>query len=92
MKVNITLFTQIVRYFDKSKFKGLVNKHQTDYGCKGFDSLVHLLSMVFCHLAKSTSVRDISNGLRSATGNLIHLGIKKAPSKSSISYQNARRT
>jgi hypothetical protein len=48
--------------------------------------------MVFCHLAKSTSIRDISNGLRSATGNLNHLGIKQAPSKSSISYQNARRT
>ncbi|MCB4235340.1 DUF4372 domain-containing protein [Kaistella anthropi] len=32
--------------------------------------------MLFCHFAKSTSVRDISNGLRSATGNLNHLGIK----------------
>ena len=38
--------------------------------------------MLFCHFAKSTSVRDISNGLRSATGNLNHLGIKTAPSKS----------
>jgi len=47
--------------------------------------------MLFCHFAKSTSVRDISNGLRSATGNLNHLGIIKAPSKSSISYQNKRR-
>jgi hypothetical protein len=47
--------------------------------------------MLFCHFAKSTSVRDISNGLRSATGNLNHLGISKAPSKSSISYQNKRR-
>lgn len=47
--------------------------------------------MLFCHFAKSTSVRDISNGLRSATGNLNHLGIAKAPSKSSISYQNKRR-
>lgn len=34
------------------------------------------------------SMVDISNGLRSATGNLNHLGINKAPSKSSISYQN----
>jgi hypothetical protein len=47
--------------------------------------------MLFCHFAKSTSVRDISNGLRSATGNLNHLGIQRAPSKSSISYQNKRR-
>tara|TARA_R110000868_G_scaffold174667_2_gene411469 strand:- start:5284 stop:5976 length:693 start_codon:yes stop_codon:yes gene_type:complete len=47
--------------------------------------------MLFCHFAKSTSLKDISYGLRSATGNLNHLGIIKAPSKSSISYQNKRR-
>ena len=92
MKVNITLFAQIARYLDKSKFNRLVEQYHSDYRCKGFNSWTHLLSMVFCHLAKSTSVRDISNGLRSATGNLNHLGIKQAPSKSSISYQNARRT
>ena len=37
------------------------------------------------------SLRDISNGLRSATGNLNHLGISQAPSKSTISYQNKNR-
>ncbi len=46
---------------------------------------------MFCQFAKSQSVRDISNGLRSATGNLNHLGINRAPSKSSISYQNKQR-
>lgn len=47
--------------------------------------------MLFCQFAKSQSVRDISNGLRSATGNLNHLGVQKAPSKSSVSYQNKHR-
>jgi hypothetical protein len=47
--------------------------------------------MLFCHLAKSQSVRDISNGLRSATGNLNHLGVRCAPSKSNLSYQNKHR-
>ena len=44
------------------------------------------------HLANATSNRDISNGLRSATGNLSHLGVTKAPSKSSMSYINAHRS
>lgn len=88
---NITLFSQIIKKIDRSIFKKLVEQKQTDKGCKGFDSWTHLVSMLFCHFAKSTSVRDISNGLRSATGNLNHLGITKAPSKSSISYQNKRR-
>jgi hypothetical protein len=88
---NITLFSQIIQKIDRSIFKKLVSQMQTDKGCKGFDSWTHLVSMLFCHFAKSTSVRDISNGLRSATGNLNHLGIVRAPSKSSISYQNKRR-
>lgn len=88
---NITLFSQIIKKVDRSIFNKLVREKQTDKGCKGFDSWTHLVSMLFCHLAKSTSVRDISNGLRSATGNLNHLGVQNAPSKSSISYQNRRR-
>jgi hypothetical protein len=48
--------------------------------------------MLFCQFAKSQSVRDISNGLRSATGNLNHLGMPKAPSKSTVSYQNKNRS
>jgi hypothetical protein len=48
--------------------------------------------MLFCQFAKSQSVRDISNGLRSATGNLNHLGIDHSPSKSTISYQNKHRS
>jgi hypothetical protein len=63
------------------------NKHQ-----KGFDSWSHLVSMLFCHFAKSQSLRDISNGLRSATGNINHLGIKRIPSKSNLSYQNKHRS
>lgn len=88
---NYTLFSQIIRKIDRGVFKKLVKERKTDYRNKGFDSWTHLVSMLFCHFAKSTSVRDISNGLRSATGNLNHLGIERAPSKSSISYQNKHR-
>jgi hypothetical protein len=91
MDSKITLFSQIISKIDRSIFKKLVAEKKTDYRNKGFDSWTHLVSMLFCHFAKSTSVRDISNGLRSATGNLNHLGIKTAPSKSSISYQNSKR-
>jgi hypothetical protein len=88
---NYTLFSQIISKINRQLFKKDVAQLKTDYRNKGFNSWTHLVSMVFCHLAKSTSLRDISNGLRSATGNLNHLGIKKAPSKSSIGYQNQRR-
>src|SRR5690606_24706666 len=89
---NITLFSQIISRLDRNSFTKLVRHHQSDKHQKGYNSWSHLISMLFCQFAKSQSVRDISNGLRSATGNLNHLGIGKAPSKSNISYQNKHRT
>ena len=88
---NIILFSQIISKLDRQKFNKLVKEKQTDKHQKSFNSWTHLVSMLFCQFAKSQSVRDISNGLRSATGNLNHLGIQKAPSKSTISYQNKNR-
>lgn len=76
---NITLFSQIISKLDRLKFSKLVQDKQTDKHNKGYNSWTHLVSMLFCQFAKSQSVRDISNGLRSATGNLNRLGIEKAP-------------
>jgi len=89
--MNITLFSQIISKLDRLSFTKLVRAHQTDKHQKGYTSWTHLVAMLFCQFAKSQSVRDISNGLRSATGNLNHLGIERAPSKSTISYQNKHR-
>ncbi len=88
----ITLFGQIIQRLDHSIFKKLVKKHQTDKHQKGFNSWSHLVSMLFSQLAKSQSLRDISNGLLSATGNLNHLGNVQAPTKSTLSYQNKHRS
>jgi len=87
----VTLFSQIIGKLDRSGFSKLSDMHSSNKHNKGFDSWSHLVSMLFCHFAKSGSVRDISNGLRSATGNLNHLGIACAPSKSTVSYQNKNR-
>ena len=88
---NLTLFSQIISKLDRYKFNKIVVAHNSDKHQKGYNSWTHLVSMLFCQFAKSQSVRDISNGLRSATGNLNHLGILSAPSKSTISYQNKNR-
>jgi hypothetical protein len=44
--------------------------------------------MLFFHLGHANSVRDISNRLRSITGNISHLGCRHAPAKSTVSYVN----
>ena len=88
---NVNLFSQIISKLDRLSFKKLVKEKATDKHQKGYNSWTQLISMLFCQFAKSQSVRDISNGLHSATGNLNHLGVQKAPSKSTISYQNKNR-
>lgn len=89
--VNINVFSQILALIDRSIFNSLVKKHQSDKHSKGINSWTHLVSMLFCHLSSADSVRDISNGLRSTTGNMSHMGISRTPSKSNLSYMNAHR-
>ena len=90
--VKLSLFSQITKLVHKPMFTDIVKKYEADKHSKGIDSWTHLVSMLFCQLGHANSVRDISNGLRSITGNIVHLGCKKAPSKSTVSYVNEHRT
>src|SRR6202142_1956984 len=44
-----------------------------------------------CQLAHADSLREICNGLGCCLGKLVHLGIAKAPNKSTLSYANEHR-
>ena len=50
-----------------------------------------MVSMLFCQLAHADSLREICNGLGCCLGKLVHLGITKAPNKSTLSYANEHR-
>ena len=90
--VNVTLFSQILHHLDRNLFTRVVKEYQTDKHSKGINSWTHLITMLFCHLAKAQSIREITNGLRSINGNLNHLGIQgRSPSRSSLSYINEHR-
>jgi len=89
--VKISLFAQIISLIPRNLFARKVKDHNSDKYNKGIDSWHHLISMLFSQFGQANSVRDISNGLRSITGNLLHLGCTKAPSKSSVSYVNKHR-
>ena len=90
--VKISLFSQMLRLIPRDKFERLVSKQSSDKHQKGINSWTHLVAMLFCHIGGAASVRDISNGLTSTTGNLSHLGVDRVPSKSSLSYINRNRT
>lgn len=88
---NITLFAQAIGKLPKEKIRKIIRESGTDKHCKGYDTWSQFVSMMFSQFSNCDSVRDISNGLNSANGNLNHLGIARAPSKSTIAYQNAHR-
>jgi hypothetical protein len=88
---NVSLLSQVCALIDRNEFQKQVQAHQSDKHAKGLDTWTHLMSMIFLQLSNVTSLRDISNGLRSSTGNLNHLGIQRAPCKSALSYQNQHR-
>ena len=88
---NITLFAQAIGKLPKENIRKIIRQAKTDKHCKGYNTWSQFISMMFCQFSGCDSVRDISNGLNSANGNLNHLSISRAPSKSTVAYQNAHR-
>ena len=86
-----SLFSQLLRQFPRPLFEKLVHQHKGDRRAKGFTCWNQFVSMLFCHLAKADSLREICNGLSCCLGKLTHLGVRKAPNKSTLSYANEHR-
>jgi hypothetical protein len=79
------IFKQIISLIDAIDIKGLIRKHNTDYYYKAFKSKTHLITMLFGILSRCDSMTEICEGLRAFGGKLNHLGLEKAPAKSTAS-------
>lgn len=86
-----SLFSQLLSSLDRHFFARAVRETESEKRSKGFASWSHMVSMMFCQMAQAKSLREIDSGLRSCEGKLQHLGMAKAPSRSTLSYANAKR-
>jgi hypothetical protein len=86
-----SLFNQLLQHFPRTEFGALVKENKAERCAKGFSCWTQLVSMLFCQLAHADSLREICNGLGCCLGKLVHLGIGKAPNKSTLSYANEHR-
>jgi hypothetical protein len=86
-----SLFNQLLQHFPRTEFGALVKKNNAERSAKGFGCWTQFVSMLFCQLAHADSLREICNGLGCCLGKLVHLGIAKAPNKSTLSYANEHR-
>lgn len=85
-----SLFRQILNVVPRGQFEQLVRQHGSERHARGFTSWQQFVAMLFCHLGRAQSLREIEHGLRSAEGKLNHLGIA-VPKRSTLSYANAHR-
>ena len=91
MVPGVSLFNQLLQHFPRTEFASLVKKHKAEFGAKGFTCWSQFVAMLFCQLAHADSLRDVCNGLACSEGKLVHLGISRAPTKSTLSYANMHR-
>jgi hypothetical protein len=68
-----------------------VEATRADRGAKGFDCWEQFVAMLFCQLGQAHSLREICGGLASCFGKARHLGIQKAPKRSTLAYANEHR-
>ena len=76
------VFGQILKLIDKSTFIELVREKKSDYYYKAFGSWNHLVTMLFGILSRCDSMSETCEGIRALSGKMNHLGLKKAPAKS----------
>jgi len=76
------IFSQLLKLIDKADFYKMVKESNSDYYYKAFKSWTHLTTMLFGILSRCDSMGEICEGLRAMSGKLNHLGLDKAPAKS----------
>jgi hypothetical protein len=86
-----SIFSQLLSLFSKNDFYCAVKETNAERHARGFSSWDQFVGMLFCQLGRAHSLREICGGLRTCLGKLMHLGMEKAPSHSTLAYANEHR-
>lgn len=85
---SIHIFSQMLQLFSRSEFERAVAEHQAERHARGFSCWGQFVAMLFCHLGRAQSLREICGGLAASEGKLRHLGLPDAPRRSTLAYAN----
>lgn len=86
-----SIFSQILKFFPRSLFDAAVAHHHGEKHAKGMTCWSQMVALLFCHLGGARSLREIIGGLAASEGKLRHLGIDRAPTRSTLAYANEHR-
>ena len=87
-----SLFGQVLALISRTEFERAVRQHRAEHAAKGFGCWDQFVAMLFCQLAQAKSLREICGGLASCVGKLQHLGVARAPKRSTLAYANEHRS
>jgi hypothetical protein len=85
-----SIFCQMLNLFSRYEFQKAVQEHDGERHARGITCWDQFVAMLFCHLAKAKSLREIIGGMASQGTLLYHLGTKLMK-RSSLAYANAHR-
>ena len=86
-----SVFAQVLSLINRREFSRSVAELEAEKAAKGFRCWEQLVCMLFCHLASADSLREICGGLASSMGRMVHLGVRRIPKRSTLSYANSHR-
>jgi Transposase DDE domain/Domain of unknown function (DUF4372) len=86
-----SIFSQMLQLFSRAEFERAVVEHRAERHARGFSCWGQFVAMLFCHLGRAQSLREICGGLAASEGKLRHLGLPDAPKRSTLAYANEHR-
>jgi len=86
-----TIFSQILDFLSKHKFRQCVDRYNGNYRVRSFTCFDQFLCMAFAQLTYRESLRDIECCLRAMREKLYHMGIRGKISRSTLAYANENR-
>lgn len=86
-----SVFGQLISLIDSKIISDSVRECNSDRYVKKFTTKDHLISMLFCSLAKCTSLREVSGAMLGLSGKTKHFQMKHIPKKSTLGHANQRR-
>ena len=86
------ILSQVLNCIPKSIIREAVTKHQADRYYKKIPTHTHLTSLLYGVLSGCSGLREICEGMLACEGRLGHLGLEKAPPRSTFSDANNNRS
>ena len=86
------ILSQILNCIPSSKITSAAKKHNSNYYYKKLPVRVHLISLLYGVFSYCNGLRELCEGMLACEGKLTHLGLDKAPARSTLSDANTKRS